>query len=258
MARPASEIPLEELKTLFDWKMFLVVWGIKYGEQNINNPEITKILEEGRHILDTLPAKAMASWRFEKAYRDEDNCVVADGIGRIPMLRQENGEGLSLCDFLPEKGEKSPFGFFALSVSGQNHIKGCGCPACSNEYDRMMERAVRVTLAEAASEWIEQQIRKQLPDEIRIIKPAAGYAACPDHSLKKDILDSLFDSEKLGISLTESYAMLPEASICGFIIVHRKAAYPEIRKISPEQFESYVSKRGFSEKEARKLLGHLL
>ena len=123
----------------------------------------------------------------------------------------------------------------------------------------MMERSVRVTLAEAASCWLDGKLRGEIHrDDISIVKPAAGYACCPDHSLKKDIMSMIPGSEGLGISFTESYAMIPDASICGFIFFHPSACYPEIRHISREQFEDYASRRGMDEGMAKMLLGHLL
>ena len=120
----------------------------------------------------------------------------------------------------------------------------------------MMERAVRVTLAEAASTWLDRQLEKRLPEGTIIAKPAAGYASCPDHSLKRDILKML--PEGLDIKLTESCAMIPDASICGFVVLHPEAGYPEIRHIGKDQYELYTAARGFSPEEARTFLSHLL
>jgi 5-methyltetrahydrofolate--homocysteine methyltransferase len=120
----------------------------------------------------------------------------------------------------------------------------------------MMERAVRVTLAEAASTWLDNRLAQDLPAGAKVAKPAAGYASCPDHSLKRDILGLL--PEGLDITLTESCAMIPDAAICGFIVLHPEAGYPEIRHIGREQYELYKSARGFSPDEARAFLSHLL
>ena len=117
----------------------------------------------------------------------------------------------------------------------------------------MMRRAVRVTLAEAASTWLDKQLE---PFGVPVAKPAAGYASCPDHSLKRDILGLL--SPQLGITLTESCAMQPDASICGFVVLHPEAGYPDIRHISPAQFDQYVKARGFTPDQARTFLSHLL
>ena len=185
------------------------------------------------------------------------------------MMRQESGEGMSLCDFVASKdsGMKSVFGAFAISVHpAASHQEGCCCPACSDRYEEMVGRTVRMTLAEAASAWMDKEILSgrlceegaEILQGMKVIKPAAGYASCPDHSLKKDLLEMIPSSEELGISLTESYAMSPDASICGMVLIHKHAKYPEIRSISEKQYQSYVQKRGLSPEQAQSLLNHLL
>ena len=179
------------------------------------------------------------------------------------MLRQEEDKFLSLCDFLPPAGSgfRSPFGMFAISVSQVSaHPEGCTCPSCSPaDYESLMDRSVRVCLAEAASSWLDGWLRERLlRSDLKVCKPAAGYASCPDHTLKRDILSMLPHGEELGISFTESYAMVPDASICGFIFIHKDASYPEIRHISDSQYGRYLKERGFSALEGRRFLGNLL
>ncbi len=256
---PLTEVPLEELVPLFDWSMFRAVWGVK------ENDELTV---EGRAVLDRMVRTGSVSVRlaarFFAARRDGDTIDL--GPCRLPMLRQEEAPGRSLADFVPANGT-GPFGLFAISVhtvqpalrqaqGPQLHPVGCTCEACRNDYDSMMERAVRVTLAEAASTWLDKRLAQGLPEGARVAKPAAGYASCPDHSLKRDILGMLPDG--LDITLTESCAMMPDAAICGFVVLHPEAGYPEIRHIGREQYERYKSARGFSPDEARAFLSHLL
>ena len=125
----------------------------------------------------------------------------------------------------------------------------------------MLARAVRLTLAEAASEWLSRHIHKELPPEFssaKIIKPAAGYSSCPDHTLKRDILRLLPEAERLGITLLDSCAMIPDASICGLIFIHPDASYPEIRCASQEAIDEYARRRGMADSEKAHFLGHLL
>ena len=245
---PLTELPLEELIPLFDWTMFRAVWGVK------ESPELTA---EGKAVLDRMVRNRSVSVRiaarFFAARRDGDTIDLGDI--RLPMLRQEEAPGRSLADFVPADGT-GPFGVFAISVHAHGHPEGCTCEACRNDYDSMMERAVRVTLAEAASTWLDQRLSEGLPEGVRVTKPAAGYASCPDHSLKRDILRLL--PEGLDITLTESCAMRPDAAICGFVVLHPEAGYPEIRHIGPKQYELYTNARGFSPEEARAFLSHLL
>ena len=149
-------------------------------------------------------------------------------------------------------------GFFAVSVDKTPGGRGTAeTPAA--DYDGLMEHAVMNTLAEAASAWIDERIRKdlQLSGEWHLIKPAAGYASCPDHTLKRDILALLPQPEKMGITLTDSYAMKPEASICGMAFIHRNAAYPDIRRVSRQTIARYAARRGMNGDEARRFLSHL-
>ena len=245
---PLTEVPLEELVPLFDWSMFRAVWGVK------ENAELTA---EGRAVLDRMVRAGGVSVRlaarFFAARRDGE--AIDLGPCRLPMLRQEEAPGRSLADFVPAEGS-GPFGLFAISVHAHSHPEGCTCEACRNDYDSMMERAVRVTLAEAASTWLDKRLAKDLPEGAKVAKPAAGYASCPDHSLKRDILGML--PSGLDITLTESCAMIPDAAICGFVVLHPEAGYPEIRHIGERQYELYKSARGFSPDEARAFLSHLL
>ncbi|MBR5384561.1 MAG: methionine synthase [Bacteroidales bacterium] len=242
---PLTEIPLSELIPLFDWTLFRTVWGVKEPSEALT--------EEGRSLLENMAGdgavKVRIAARFFAASRKGNEIDL--GVARLPMLRQEEGSCRSLADFVPS-GETGPFGIFAISVHGAHH-EGCTCEACSNEYQGMMERAVRVTLAEAASAWLDLCLKSA---GTKTAKPAAGYASCPDHSLKRDILSLLPDG--LDITLTETCAMKPEAAICGFVIFHPQAGYPEIRHISQEQYDTYARARGFSPDEARLFLSHLL
>ena len=162
----------------------------------------------------------------------------------------------------------------------------------------MISKAVRMTLAESASLWLDAlliqghpPVWRQAPPSrgwhvlststasgqqnssgnVKIIKPAIGYSSCPDHTLKGDVLEILEGSGHyaahdysnshagpLGIQLTESYAMTPEASICGLIFMHPEARYPQIRRISQEQYDNYIEHRGMDAITARRFLGHLL
>ena len=149
------------------------------------------------------------------------------------------------------------------------HPTGCDCPACSMDYDSLLDRSLRLTLAEAASGWLDAQLEKQLKDAqrdgkpvpatpVKIVKPAAGYASCPDHSLKRDILALLPGGDQLDIRLTESCAMIPDASICGLVFAHPAASYPEIRRLPAEALDAYAAARGFNPEDAKRYLSHLL
>ena len=298
---PAQQIASEEILPYFDWKMFYAIWGVKYGSSSMEAMELMQLRRDAEEEIGLGNFRVMLSARFFQAYTEDDDIVLVEGAGvpgeggqatgtegkselhRIPMMRQETGERRSLSDFVisKESGRTSPFGCFAISVhAADSHEEGCCCPACSSKYEDLIAKTVRMTLAEAASTWLDRQILHQMESTgtaVKMIKPAAGYSSCPDHTLKRDILKLLGEhctcgqhghcshghnhndtKEGLKIKLTETCAMTPEASICGTIFIHPEARYPEIRTISQQQHDSYVSRRGMSEDAARRFLGHLL
>jgi 5-methyltetrahydrofolate--homocysteine methyltransferase len=302
---PVQEIPLDKVLPYFDWRMFYAIWGVKYGS---SSPEAMELIQLRRDAEDELAVgdfKIMLGARFFPANTEGDDiCFAVDEEEmRLPMMRQEGGKNLSLADFVipAQSGRKSPFGMFAISVHKKSkaHVHGCSCPACSNAYEDMIGKAVRMTLAEAASLWLDNALlvgSQWTPNEclktssFKKIKPAIGYSSCPDHTRKELVLKllddrvhhyhthsehcgcadthkhsanySCSDSEShkgaLGIELTESYAMAPEASICGLIFMHPEAEYPQIRCISQNQYDDYVKRRGMDAETALRFLGHLL
>ena len=311
---PVMEVPASEVLPFFDWKMFYAIWGVKYGSAVPEAMELMQLRRDAEDEIALEDFRIMLTARFFPACSDNDDiCFEADGVPvRMPMMRQEAGKGLSLADFVipVSSGKKSVFGMFAISVHKRSkaHVQGCSCPACSNAYEDMVSRTVRMTVAEATSVWLNEVIRSgrlmdgigifpppgrgcpnevragangihSLPDRAKIIKPAAGYSSCPDHTLKEDILTLLCghvhmhhhghkcscghhhgheERQCMGIGLTESYAMTPESSICGLIFMHPQACYPEVRRISQEQYDNYTTRRGMDPEKTRRFLGHLL
>ena len=257
---PSRELSAEEVMPYFDWRMFYAIWGVKYGSASPEAMELMQLKQDAEDELALGNFVIRISARFMDACSDGKD-IITDA-GRLPMMRQESGDRMSLCDFVaPESsGKRSVMGAFTVCVRPENaaHEEGCCCPACSNKYEDLMEKAVRMTLAEAASKWLDAEILGNLHDDTKVIKPAAGYSSCPDHTLKRDIMKMLSGKFDLGIRLTESCAMTPEASICGLILMHPEARYPEIRRISQRQYEDYASRRGMDEKTARQFLGHIL
>ncbi len=288
----ALEIPVSEVLPYYDWKMFYAIWGVRYGSAVPQAMELMQLKQDAEDEISVGNFRIRLSARFFMGQSTGKEIVFkADGKSRsLPFLRQEGGKSLSLCDFVAGtgSGKSSPFGAFAISVSkaGKEHEEGCCCPACSNRYEDMVGKAVRMTLAEAASKWLDTVLleaackdsvwAEENPEgRLKIIKAAAGYSSCPDHTLKGDLLDLIGECGTphehfghkctchhkhgpLGINLTESYAMTPEASICGMVFIHPDAEYPDIRRISPAQSERYAQARGFDQEKSRRFLGNLL
>ena len=261
---PCRELSIAEVLPYFDWKLFYAIWGVKHGDDTtdqLNEDAIERLEVIKRDGLCRIRIAA----RFDACHAERDTIIChperSEGSPwRLPMLRQDGADGRSLADYVApgDYGFDSPAGMFAISVH-ETHPAGCDCPACSMEYDSLLNRSLRLTLAEAASGWLDAELEKQLPkgSPVKIVKPAAGYASCPDHSLKRDILALLPDGAGLDIRLTESCAMIPDASTCGLVFAHPAASYPEIRRLDPATLDAYAARRGFSPDEQRQFLGHL-
>ncbi len=233
---------------------------------------------QGRETAPNILQQSGYATRNGKTLPGSANAETLRRICALPMLR--DAQGRCLADWLPKDGAECTgigkshretegrFGVFAIAVHPTlKHPVGCDCPACGG----LVERTIRLTLAEAASEWFEAQLRQTFTDAsaVRIIKPAVGYAACPDHTLKKDVLGLL---DNPGITLTDSYAMIPDASICAFVFAARQpagngpeapahdadTAMPDIRRISGEIARKYALARGFSAGQSAQFLGNLL
>ena len=269
---PCRELSIAEVLPYFDWKLFYAIWGVRSFD---SNDSAVQLNADAVERLDALKreggCRIRIAARFDACHAEDDEIVAAGW--RLPMLRQSGAEGISLADFVAPKayGFDSPAGMFSISVHRNeekqagpsyrpgDHPAGCNCAACAMDYASLLDRSLRLTLAEAASGWLDAELGKQLPQgsTARIVKPAAGYASCPDHSLKRDIRALLPDGAGLDIRLTESCAMIPDASICGLVFAHPSAAYPEVRRLSAEALDAYAARRGFSPDEQRQFLGHL-
>ncbi len=253
----ARELSVAEVLPFFDWSLFSAIWGLKADAPEEEAAKLKSDAEDAlRRLRISGGCRITLSARFDAAHSEGDD-IVAKGF-RLPMFRQNGGR--SLADFVaPEAyGFGSSMGMFAISVHGKHKGAVCDCSGCEMDYDRMVERAVRLTLAEAASNWLDDWIRRNIPEGFKVIKPAAGYSSCPDHTLKRDILELLPEAGKLGITLLDSCAMIPDASICGLIFMHPEASYPEIRRAGRKAIDEYARRRGFSDAEKAQFLGHLL
>ncbi len=266
---PLTQLPLDKVLEFFDWRMFYATWAVKEDESL--KADALKMLED---FSRNGGLSIRVATKFYMGRREGDD-IVLEGGRRLPMLRQRVGKGLSLADFVGAAAP-TPFGVFAASVhtcgdlaaDGQGgayrqvRAGRCHCSQCEASYEPMLLRSVKVTLAEAVSCWIDAQLEKQLAgagiEGMKIVKPAAGYASCPDHTLKKDIMELIPDSDGLAIEFTESYAMIPDASICGFIFIHPEASYPEIRHLDKATLDDYARRRGLDEEQCHRFLGYLL
>ncbi|MDW8296568.1 MAG: methionine synthase [Raineya sp.] len=198
----------------------------------------------------------------------------------IHTLRQQNqkSEGLpnfALADFIApqETGKVDYIGFFVVTA-------GIGLEKLVEKYEKdhddynsIMAKALADRLAEAFAELMHERVRKEFwgysPDENFTneelikekyvgIRPAPGYPACPDHTEKATIFELLQATEKIGVQLTESFAMYPAAAVCGMYFAHPESRYFGLGKISKDQVLNYAERKHISIEEAEKWLNPLL
>ena len=188
---------------------------------------------------------------------------------RLPMLRQQRDKTESLClaDFVAPRdcGLRDHIGAFAVTA-------GIGVPdivarfeADHDDYRAIMTKALADRLAEAFAEKLHKQVRdelgfgtgdgrdtdfdKILSEKYRSIRPAFGYPACPDHSEKTSLFQLLEAEARTGISLTESMAMLPMASVSGIYLAHPEARYFAVGSLDRDQIADYADRKGMSERD---------
>ncbi len=261
---PLRELPVDELRPHFDWRLFDLAYGIK----NNGSEEAADLSAEARRqaarLLSNHRFPVRVNARFYPCYTQDDSLCAADGSFVFPMLRDArvSQDPTSLADFFPSKesGQTAPLGLFAISVSSETPGQAGGDVQYVDAEDELLLHALKAMLAEAASQWLQSTLEQSLdqPDSaepVKVILPGIGYACCPDHSLKRDVLKRL--DSALGITLSESCAMLPVESICGFVIAAPAARFPEIRHIAPAFLAAYARKRGFTPEEQALFLSHL-
>ncbi len=188
---PVCEVPVSQVSDYIDWRTFLGIWDIKSAD--MENSEVQNLLSMARDGLQHLHATIHVALHFVPA---------SEFQGEMPVR----------CFLRPD----TPLGLFAVSVSD---VESCSCPACTD----LMEQTLCLCLADAAAAWMESRLK--VPAGYRCIRPAIGYPSCPDHRLKAEVMRLIPRSKQLGISFTESYAMLPAASVCGFFIMNKIAQY---------------------------------
>jgi 5-methyltetrahydrofolate--homocysteine methyltransferase len=182
------------------------------------------------------------------------------GEVRLPFLRQqvkkrEGRPNMCLADFVAEGDDW--LGGFAVAIHGiEPHLERF--QADKDDYSDILLKALADRLAEAFAERLHQYVRTELwayaPDEAcsneelikeryRGIRPAPGYPACPDHSLKPLLVELLGGAEPAGVRLTESFAMLPASAVSGFYFVHPESAYFGVARVGQDQLEDYAERR---------------
>ena len=279
-ARALRDFPLGEIVPYIDWSPFFMAWELrgKYPailEEKEVGAEARKLFDDARRLLQDIVAnrrlEAHAVYGFFPANADGDDLVVFTDESRreerlrFPMLRQQwEREGQtafrSLADYVAPvpSGVADYLGAFAVTAGAGADELVRRFEADHDDYNAIMTKALADRLAEAFAELLHERARREwwygreerlskedlIAEKYRGIRPAAGYPSCPDHTEKRALWNLLGVEEAAGIRLTESYAMIPAASVSGLYFSHPEARYFAIDLITRDQVEAYAARKG--------------
>jgi 5-methyltetrahydrofolate--homocysteine methyltransferase len=285
--RVFENYPLEELVPYIDWTPFFQTWELRGSyprilEDKVVGDEAKKLFNDAKALLKKivdeklLTAKAVIG--FWPAYAKGDD-IVLDVEGKevvIHTLRQQAEKVAgqpyyALSDFIAqqETGVPDYFGGFALTT-------GIGCDemvaefeANYDDYNSIMAKALADRLAEAFAEKMHELVRKDywgyakdesldnealIKEEYAGIRPAPGYPACPEHTEKGTLFELLDAENRIGLHLTESYAMHPTAAVSGFYFAHPQSRYFGLGKITKDQIDDYAIRKDMPVEEVERWL----
>ena len=288
--RHLESVPLADLIPFIDWSPFFMSWELKGKYPNIFadpvvGTEAKKLFDDAQRLLEQMVRDkslvARGVYGFFAANSVGDDIVLftddtrSTELGRVHTLRQQwerKGQDVfhALADFVAplESGRKDYIGAFACTA-------GHGCDELARRYDRehddyssILVKALADRLAEAFAEWLHATVRREwgygrkealsaedlIDEKYRGIRPAPGYPACPDHTEKQFIFRWLDAGDAAGMSLTESFAMFPAASVSGLYFGHPDSRYFAVDRITRDQVESYAARKGMAVTEVERWL----
>jgi 5-methyltetrahydrofolate--homocysteine methyltransferase len=288
--RKLDSVPLSELVPFIDWSPFFMSWELKGKYPTIFadpvvGTEAKKLFDDAQRLLEQMVQDkslvARGVYGFFPANSAGDDIVLftddtrSTELGRVHTLRQQwerKGQDVfhALADFVAplESGRKDYLGAFACTA-------GHGCDDLAQRYDRehddyssILVKALADRLAEAFAEWLHAKVRREwgygraeslstddlIEEKYRGIRPAPGYPACPDHTEKESIFRWLDVGNAAGMSLTESFAMFPAASVSGLYFGHPDSRYFAVDRITRDQVESYAARKGMAVSEVERWL----
>jgi 5-methyltetrahydrofolate--homocysteine methyltransferase len=295
--RAFGAYPLAELVPYIDWTPFFATWELRGRypailEDNVVGAEAKKLFADARAMLERMVAE---SWLTANAVIGfwpanavgDDIELYGDGARDVPLavlhtLRQQMARenrsdraNTALADFVAPKetGLADHVGAFAVTTGiGEaealsRHI------AKTDDYGRIMMKALADRLAEAFAERMHERVRREfwgyapserlskadlIAEKYRGIRPAPGYPAQPDHTEKATIFRLLDAEARAGIKLTESFAMWPGSAVSGLYVAHPESHYFGVGKVERDQVEDYAARKGWTVGEAERWLAPVL
>jgi 5-methyltetrahydrofolate--homocysteine methyltransferase len=264
---------LADLRACFDWTPFFRAWELAGNFPAILDDEVVGesargLYQDAQAMLDRIVSEKWLTARgvvgFWPCARDGDDVEIylteEERHVRLPFLRQQirksrDRANFCLADFIDPDGDW--IGGFAVGIHGiEPHLEAFR--AAHDDYNDILLKALADRFAEAFAERLHAHVRTELwgyapgeqltnealiREQYRGIRPAPGYPACPDHSLKPILFDLLGATANTGITLTESQAMLPTAAVSGFYFAHPDSQYFGVARIGRDQLEDYAARR---------------
>ncbi|HTR59263.1 MAG TPA: methionine synthase [Casimicrobiaceae bacterium] len=288
--RDIRHADLAELAQYVDWAPFFQTWELSGAFPAILDDAVVgeaarSVYAEGQAILRDiiqgrwLTANGALALMPANAVGDDIEFYADESRTRVAFtwrnLRQQNERppgkpNYCLSDFVAPKasGVKDYVGAFAVTAGIGIEKKLAEFEAKKDDYSAIMLKALADRLAEAFAEWLHMKVRREfwgyarneqldnaalIREEYLGIRPAPGYPACPDHTAKAGLFD-LLQARKIGMTLTESYAMLPAASVSGFYIAHPDATYFAVGRIGEDQLRDFSARAGEADETMRRRL----
>ncbi len=288
--RELKNVPLAELRPYIDWTFFFSAWELsgkipRIFEHPKYGGEARKLYDDANRVLDELERsralRANCVYGFWRAVSEGDDVVLYDDaaltreLARFPMLRQQRPHDdaapqRSLADFVAPRasGFVDSVGAFALTTGLGAEELAKRAEADNDDYRSILVKALADRLAEAFAEKMHAQARRDwgygasealsnddlIEEKYRGIRPAFGYPACPDHSEKRTLFQ-LLNAEAVGITLTESCAMWPAASVSGLYFAHPQARYFNVGLVGRDQVREYAERKRMPLAEVERWLG---
>ena len=285
-----KEYDLGTIAKYIDWGPFFIAWEMpgRFPEvlsDKIFGTEATRIYEDAQKLVKKIVDEkwftangVIGFWPATSNNADTITLQTENGEVKLESLRQQLKKAVgqpsySLADFIcPAELGKDFMGAFSVSVFGASKwVKKFADE--HDEYNKIMVQILGDRFVEAFAECLHEKTRKEywgyakdeklsntelIKEEYKGIRPAPGYPACPDHTEKLKLFDLLNAQENIGVELTESLAMNPPASVCGWYIAHPQSHYFGVGKIMQDQLEDYAKRKGMSIEEATKWLRPVL
>ena len=281
-----KDFDLGTIAEYIDWGPFFIGWEMpgRFPEvltDKIFGAEATRLYNDAKKMVDTIVGKKWFSangtigfWPANSNNRDTITVQTDKGEVQLESLRQQMKKAIgqptySLADFVrPKDNGEDYMGAFAVCIKGaREHIDRFA--ADNDEYNKILVQILADRFVEAFAECLHQQVRKKywgyqkeetlsneslIREEYKGIRPAPGYPACPDHTEKLKLFSLLNVTENIGITLTESLAMDPPASVCGWYFAHPESHYFGLGKIGKDQLEDYAKRKNMPLEEMERWL----